>query len=141
MTTTEMYDAMRWSAAEKAELRAKFPRLYADVERGSAWSMDHVSCGRGWRALIQRVFMIAESDPDVRVGQVKEKWGSLRIYLDYPDEKPVLALAVRAARKESESTCEACGEPGDLAQLPPHWVKALCEVHLPDGAVYLPETT
>ena len=61
MTKKEMFEAMRWSAAEKAEFEAKFPRLYADVELGSTWSMDHVSCGRGWRTLIERVFEIANS--------------------------------------------------------------------------------
>ena len=138
MTKKEMHEAMRWSAAEDAEFRHEFPRLHADVKRGSTWSMDHVSCGGGWRMLIQRVFLLAERDPDVRVCQIKEKWGSLRIYLDYPGEKSAIALAVTQAQEESESTCEACGAVGDLARLASGWVKALCVSHMPDGAVALP---
>ena len=72
--------------------------------------------------------------------QVKEKWGSLRIYLGYDGEKTLLEQAVNNARKESEAMCEACGACGDIAKVSEHWVKTVCEVHLPDGAVYLPAT-
>jgi len=139
MTHQQLHEAMRWSAAERGDFRAMFPRLHSDVEPRSTWSMDHVSCGRGWRALIERVFAVAEADRDARVGQVKEKWGSLRIYFDKRGSDSALWRLVTEMQKESEATCEACGAPGSLVQLPSSWMKTLCVSHLPDGASRIPD--
>ena len=138
MTVTEMFAAMRWSPEERAEFRARFPRLYSDVEVGDTWALDGASVGRGWKALLERVFTIAEREPKVQVGQVKEKWASLRVYLEYVPEGSELARVVEEVEAESQRTCEACGNVGDLACVLPNFVKTVCIEHLPDGASYLP---
>lgn len=138
MTVEEMFAAMRWTPEERADFRARFPRLYRDVEHDSTWALDGASVGRGWRALLERVFTIAEGEPKVQVGQVKEKWASLRVYLEHIQERSELARVVAEVEAESQRTCEACGNIGDLACVFPNLVKTVCIEHLPDGASYLP---
>lgn len=57
--------------------------------------------------------------------QIKEKFGTLRVYLDHADDR-IMALMDMAERL-SEVTCEQCGEPGELRT--GGWLKTLCDEH------------
>ncbi|REE99866.1 hypothetical protein [Thermomonospora umbrina] len=109
-------------------------------------NMGHV--GRGWHPLLTRLHedLLAVS-PGYRVGQLKEKYGTLRIYLvsgllrgpylesgELPDERRTEEMAredaaarrlVAAAEEESSRTCEACGAPGRARD--GGWIKTLCD--------------
>lgn len=58
-----------------------------------------------------------------RAAQVKEKFGTLRFYMDYGTEE-MWALAEQA-EKESEITCEDCGAYGILRS--GGWIRTLCD--------------
>lgn len=83
------------------------------------------SVGQGWSGLIRRIY---ESKPeDVQVLQVKEKFGSLRVYTDGVDSIEFQAV-VQSAEDASENICELCGEPGSADETF-YWIKTLCERH------------
>lgn len=47
-----------------------------------------------------------------KASQVKEKYGSLRMYMDYETEE--MSAVIRLAEHDSAKTCEECGEPGEV---------------------------
>jgi len=102
------------------EFYRRFPLLFADVLEGSTsvspltdWGIE---CGIGWRGLLEKVCgelerMIAaipaRNRDDYRATQVKQKFGTLRLYMGrYTDE---MVDAIRVAEMESMDTCETCG--------------------------------
>ena len=100
--------------------------------RGYTREQAIASVGKGWRRLIDRLF---DAKPDdVKVVQVKEKFGGLRFYisgcLDSYDE------LVCAAESESYTICERCGAPGTLDKTR-SWIQTRCE----DCRVSQPEET
>jgi hypothetical protein len=89
--------------------------------------------GPGWWPILERLHeRLAGLDPDYRAGQVKEKFGGLRVYLNTP-MPPGGREAIDAAGAESLTVCETCGEPGrrrgNTADGPPTWIKTLCDQH------------
>ena len=101
--------------------------------------------GSGWHPILDWAFAeldrIASLDiiePDGRIsrmpawniGQVKEKFGVLRLYCDFSIKLPSETTAkgydvVRIAEERSEVTCEYCGAPGELRHS--GWSKTLCD--------------
>jgi methylphosphotriester-DNA--protein-cysteine methyltransferase len=59
----------------------------------------------------------------VRVAQVKEKFGSLRFYVD--NGNPEVYAAIQFAEAMSYRTCETCGAPGRARV--GGWVRTLCD--------------
>ncbi len=110
---------------------AEYPRL----SRGAppqipGWVMP------GWGPLLRRLLQSIDSyltDPQAkkfRVVQVKEKFGSLRLYLDAPASiRPALNKLVDAGCKESETTCPRCGGPAVLVTDDCGWMSVLCKEH------------
>src|ERR1700677_464331 len=88
--------------------------------------------GEGWRPLVLGLDAnIREIAPDYVIGQVKEKFGGLRYYLDAcPDDarEEVMPL-IRAAEELSYKTCEDCGAAGEAKSMNGFWVKTLCPLH------------
>ncbi|EYD74374.1 hypothetical protein Rumeso_04059 [Rubellimicrobium mesophilum DSM 19309] len=91
------------------------------------------SCGPGWLPLIQgclaNLRLIVEEDglADLRVIQVKEKYGQLRIYASTGNDRvwELLQLAEAA----SGQICENCGGPSQVAWRG-DWLTTLCPVCL-----------
>jgi len=61
-----------------------------------------------------------------QVSDVKEKYGTLRFYMDYSN-KAVVDKLIYYAETQSETTCEECGEHGELSGF--SWLNVLCEKH------------
>ena len=57
--------------------------------------------------------------------QVKEKFGSLRFYIEGGTDEDYAAIDL--AESVSVRTCEVCGSPGKLRGN--HWLKTLCDEH------------
>lgn len=125
----------------QAELLRRYPKFFrksgkrlVDAEMGpdgeerlrddmAPFDERGVECGDGWFALIDRVCRACEDEIDVlasqgvtkehwpRVAQIKEKFGSLRLYIKghVPDE--VREEILPAARCESRRICAQCGTP------------------------------
>jgi hypothetical protein len=110
---------------------------------------DHLNfVGRGWHPLLLRLHeQLLAVSPGYSLRQVKEKYGTLRIYLNsglmrgpylssglFPDEQQAAQNAkedaaarrlVAAAEEESGSICESCGNPGLARE--GSWIKTLCD--------------
>lgn len=111
-----------------------FPLLYK--QRGGtiqqtclAWGFE---CGDGWEPLIRGLSeklepLIAAQPEDQRASaaQVKEKFGTLRFYMD--GSTPEMDELVNAAEWASEHTCEVCGSGGTLRRV--GWLSVLCDAH------------
>ena len=72
-----------------------------------------ISCQSGWDYILQEIEEQLEYlDPDYKIHQVKEKFGTLRFYYAIRGDEVVHKIArniVRQAEYESEYTCETCG--------------------------------
>lgn len=109
-------------------LLERFPLCFADRNRSMqetamCWGLE---CGEGWRGIIYDACSKAEplitkwlkENPEEnkqwtpRLSQVKEKYGTLRMYWSsYP---PGLDKIEAEAETKSETTCETCGKEGKV---------------------------
>lgn len=88
------------------------------------------SVGAGWAPLVNRVFDKLETiKGNVKIIQVKEKYGGLRIYTDYSNEE--LDEVIYDAEHESLEICEQCGQPGKLRGK--SWYYTSCDEHVKPG--------
>lgn len=99
------------------------------------WGID---TGDGWFQLIwdlcmditnyqkdhPEIFNDIEMGP-IQAEQVKEKFGGLRFYTNYGDDK--VYEFIGKAEKRSYETCEICGEPGKPSGW--GWITTLCPKH------------
>jgi hypothetical protein len=98
----------------REELVLRHPELFGGVARPEVDS--------GWADLVERaVERIAKASKSgqspVRIVQVKEKYGTLRVYTDRIDDIATAAAvdeAIALASARSACTCEVCGAEGRL---------------------------
>jgi len=128
----------------RAAMLARFPVLLAHLaERPRAMSpsiaLDGFKrMGPGWRPLLLRLLArleelrLAMPEPErgvVRVVQVKEKLGELRVYVD--DGSVAMYEETKTACVESTQICEECGAPGERRALE-RWLHTTCDAHIPE---------
>lgn len=88
--------------------------------------------GDGWKKLVLETdAMLAYVDPDYKIQQVKEKFGTLRYYFgtmhEYGTiEHDIMDSIVRAAESRSAGICEYCGKWGEMRD-DRYWLKTLCD--------------
>lgn len=88
-------------------------------------------CGKGWYPLIIELLdkLQAIEDRDqkgLEVLEVKEKFGTLRVYTSYATDE--IFDLINKYEKKSETTCEVCGKDGTLYS--DHGrLKTRCEEH------------
>jgi hypothetical protein len=80
--------------------------------------------GIGWKDIVQPVVDLCEQR-GVKIAQIKEKFGSLRIYLDSVSHDDDINKAIEAAECKADITCEKCGDIGKLRD-DRSWLKTLC---------------
>lgn len=112
-----------------------FPRIkLEDLQNDFPGVFDgakYVDVGIGWRGLVSDFVLEAlPHDPSLEVLEIKEKWGSMRIWCD----TPVLdaRLAKGKAEIKSGMTCEVCGDEGYVLRPPPGryaWWRCRCYTH------------
>lgn len=76
-----------------------------------------IACDEGWWPLISELHhKICELDPDYRIYQIKEKFGTLRFYCapSNPDIQNQINALVREYELLSSQTCEITGGPGEI---------------------------
>lgn len=80
----------------------------------------------GWRNLLERAHAAALLvDPYYTVAQVKQKFGSLRIYLNGPADGIEVIYEIES---ESRAVCEECGGHAQTVKIG-SWYVTLCPVH------------
>lgn len=122
--TKEFQAALTDDGARRIQeaLAGTTPELSIEV-----WEND---VGAGWRPLIRGLDAnLRDLDPDYRIGQVKEKFGGLRYYIDsFAEEHREEAYRlIRLAEEVSFRICENCGGPGERCNLNGYWVRTLCQ--------------
>lgn len=95
-----------------------------------------IQVGGGWHPLLMELHeRLVAICPNYFVGQVKEKFGTLRVYLDtndFDEDSPVYSYPeevweeISKAERASAKVCEFCGKPGEL-NYERHWIKTLCQ--------------
>jgi hypothetical protein len=85
-----------------------------------------IRCGPGWYPILAELEgRLREIDPDYRVLQVKEKFGTLRFYWS-GRSREAGDEAVRDAELASTHTCELCGARGKL-RVRRSWLRTVCD--------------
>lgn len=102
--------------------------LYGKHRQRFAKRFPGFECGGGWATLIDSTLSeMAMKCPDVRIVQVKEKMGGLRIYLE--DKRNEIAKGLlHDAEEISFTVCEICGEAG-VRIASDGWVRVRCYGH------------
>lgn len=106
----------------------------ADGQKGYDLQMALDSVGPGWHELIRALFKQIEHDKEYNEGremsldsvylaQVKEKWGTLRLY--FAGGGAYAEGFIHALESISASICEDCGAPGKTGGT--GWIRTLCE--------------
>jgi len=93
--------------------------------------------GEGWFPLLTRLCdkitdilnqsQLSKDDKEFCFDQIKEKFGTIRVYPGLVHESLFDAIykAIDEAEKESAVTCEYCGEPGKIRS--GGWIKVRCD--------------
>lgn len=120
---------MRMNGVDWRPFKREFPNVFGAGTYLSLW------VGEGWFEILWSLFAsleklaqadIAEGRPPLRLVQVKEKYGSLRVYVEGGCDEAV--ELIDAAETASETICEVCGKPGNI-QCIRGWDKCLCPAH------------
>lgn len=108
---------------KKDDLVADFPGVFDSAR--------YLDVGVGWLPLVRD--FVAEAlpqDPSLCVHELKEKFGTLRIWSD--TEVTAARLAKAKAEIKSGYVCEICGAGGYVRRPPPDrfaWWRCLCDEH------------
>lgn len=96
----------------------------------SPWGK-YVSCREGWYEILEDLDnKLSYLDPDYKIMQVKEKFGTLRFYFDTNADalvKSIMDNCASMAQYASTYTCEYCGERWTAKLREGGWIKTLCD--------------
>jgi hypothetical protein len=118
------------------ELVAIYPELFSDLPPQCPMSLFSIECGDGWfgilRDCIQRMkdaiansIYASELKSETKCLQIKEKFGTLRIYLSAYAHW--LQTILEDAETESEDICEECGGLGRSCKPLGFYIHTLCQ--------------
>jgi hypothetical protein len=119
-----------------AQLCAKYPKIFANQLQTPEGSVFGFGCGPGWYDLIDslcgtiQAYIDHNSKPGKEIEQVvavqvKEKFGTLRFYVDGGDT--MTEGMIWFAESFSDKICEECGSRGTRRK--GGWVRTLCDTH------------
>ena len=111
-----------------------------DPNQNTVFSQWGFECASGWAGILRDLFLSIEEqykkrevDPDIVILQIKEKFGTLRVYVSFDKtddtflsiHRNIRAL-IEKAEKQSMTICEYCGNSAEIRKEMP-WEKTLCE--------------
>jgi len=103
----------------------KFSRRYPDLFDIGGY---FISFGfdKGWESIVDKAMSkLDKLDHPVKIIQVKEKFGGLRIYTDtFTDAANNI---ITDAEEEASQTCERCGSTKNVSAKG-HWIKTYCDL-------------
>jgi len=88
------------------------------------WIHCHIECGTGWDVLLDRLFKLMDAswrkmkEPEEErfsVMQVKEKFGTLRVYIAGQHQQEIGGM-INMAETMSGAICEMCGASGSMTK-------------------------
>jgi len=114
------------------KVRSAFKKIEKSNTPKDPFSLFGIEHGYGWYGLTMpiieeiRIFNNTNPDNQIYIEQIKEKFGSLRIYVTgAPD---YLDAMIKKAGFESKHICEICGARGKNEEID-GWYSTLCEEH------------
>jgi hypothetical protein len=96
-----------------------FPTLFDTNE------FSYIECLDGWYQLIYDLCGELAKDDAVKVYQIKEKFGGLRVYINSLGKFEI----IKEAEEDSLKICEMCGTKEDVKLYNKSWKKTLCHKH------------
>jgi len=76
--------------------------------------------GKGFHQLIDRLYDRLKPE---QITSIKPKYGRIDLYISGTEEEQEFAYQIE---RESERTCEICGEPGELKEIN-GWITSICD--------------
>lgn len=118
----------------RTELIGAYPDLFHPPAGAPEAAQGSPECGEGWRDLLDRCCVriraaVQADGGTFKFSQIKEKYGSARLYWDgtlSPDAYALVEEAIALAEGRSAVTCEVCGEEGRLYG---GWLTTRCAAH------------
>jgi hypothetical protein len=117
---------------------ARYPNLFLVKLDGRTTTLGYPEVGDGWRELVEiaasriAAAMAAAPNGSLQVVQIKEKFGTLRLYRHSNGLSDAVENAVRdaiaLAEARSACTCEVCGAEGRLYSSD-GWLATACAEH------------
>lgn len=99
------------------------------MEKHAAILQCGIECSNGWLTILDQLFSTMRTHAkyakleNFKIVQVKEKFGTLRVYTDGADQ--YINGAITLAEHMSEVTCECCGQNGTIRNN--RWIRTLCD--------------
>lgn len=124
------------------ELEEEFSFLRRnDPNQNTAFSQWGFECASGWAGILRNLFLSIEEqykksgvEPDIVIYQIKEKYGTLRVYVSFDKTDDALLsfhrdimTLIEKAEKQSATICEYCGKHPAQLRMEMPWKKTLCE--------------
>lgn len=122
----------------------KEPRMRPYVWNG-------IDCQDGWRPLVEAFYALAEKHPCMQLAQIKEKYGTLRLYWSHDAGKCIhegytdgvrgpapnkcwdrLSGTIDGLEYASSRMCELCGQYG-MIRTENRWVTTRCDSCFAEG--------
>lgn len=107
-------------------LKGKYPKIFPEHF--------YFECSDGWYDLLDDLCYKLQSYVDdfdnveqIVAAQVKEKFGSLRFYIEAGGGDDYIYSLINDAEKKSSLICEDCGEPGKVQSLG-RWLMCRCPI-------------
>lgn len=92
-----------------------------------------IECGKGWKRIVQPIIDYIEKynegkkdDDKIEIHQIKEKFATLRVYLNRHDN-PELQQLIENAEQEAAKTCETCGTKDNVGLTMQGWATVICD--------------
>jgi len=127
----------------RKQLVDRYPKLFSRTVDGKTVYSGYPCVGDGWRELVEkaiaRVVAALKDAPSgqVMIVQIKEKFGTIRIYYDWHDIPDAVAVniaeATSLAEARSACTCETCGRKGRMFESN-GWYATRCDEHAASDA-------
>jgi len=109
-------------------IKEKTNYLYKTYPTMLQYIRGNIECSNGWFDIIENLLieLTKLGKQDLYITQLKEKFGTLRVYLSY--YVPEAENLVKEAEKASETACEICGKEGKL--ITSGWYSVRCKEHV-----------
>ena len=89
----------------------------------------NIECAKGWNDILENMFKeFIKENIKLRISQIKEKYGSLRVYIEFPGSMEDYSKAekiIHKAESDSFKTCELCGKEAKVQNIK-GWYSCIC---------------
>jgi len=102
-------------------LASKYPEFFDSPDFS-------IECEKGWYRILEDMFEeFRKNKLELEILQIKEKFGSLRVYVGKIKENKLdlVELIIKKAEDLSSKTCEHCGKEANI-QNTAGWYKCIC---------------